>query len=94
MRLVRGRRCNEESSREPDIFNRIEEGSGLGVIELDGVSKEQAAGAWELTSIVVLPILPPVAQMEGELVSEAVVVDEDEVILEAAVVELDHANIS
>jgi hypothetical protein len=32
--------------------------------------------------------------MEGELVSEAVVVDEDEVILEAAVVELDHANIS
>jgi hypothetical protein len=32
--------------------------------------------------------------MEGELVSEAVVVDEDEVILEAAVVELDQANIS
>jgi hypothetical protein len=32
--------------------------------------------------------------MEGELVSEAMAVDEDEVILEAAVVELDHVNIS
>jgi hypothetical protein len=45
LRLVRGWGCNEKSSREPDVFNRIEEWSGFGVVELDGVSRKQAKGA-------------------------------------------------